>query len=75
RVAPNEQGRLQGVNSAFLGLTAILGPTVYLSTLAFAVDHDAQLHLPGLPVLIAVCFCMAALLLALRVAKPVQDVL
>ncbi|MBV8803705.1 MAG: TCR/Tet family MFS transporter [Sinobacteraceae bacterium] len=74
RVAPNEQGRLQGVNSAFLGLTAILGPTVYLSTLAFAVDHNAQLHLPGLPVLIAVCFCMAALLMALRVAKPVQDV-
>jgi DHA1 family tetracycline resistance protein-like MFS transporter len=74
RVAPNEQGRLQGVNSAFMGLTAIFGPTVYLSLLAFAVHHDAQLHLPGLPVLIAMCFCAAALIMALRVAKPVPDV-
>jgi DHA1 family tetracycline resistance protein-like MFS transporter len=74
RVAANEQGRLQGVSSAFMGLTAILGPIVYLSTLAFAVRHNAQLHLPGLPVMIATCFCIAALLIALRVAKPVADV-
>jgi DHA1 family tetracycline resistance protein-like MFS transporter len=73
RVAPNEQGRLQGVNSAFMGLTAILGPTLYLSTLAFAVRHDAKLHLPGLPILIATCFCIAALIMAVRVAKPVAD--
>jgi DHA1 family tetracycline resistance protein-like MFS transporter len=74
RVAANEQGRLQGVNSAFLGLTAILGPILYLSMLAFAVRNDARLHQPGLPVMIATCFCIAALLLALRVAKPVPDV-
>jgi DHA1 family tetracycline resistance protein-like MFS transporter len=74
RVAANEQGRLQGVNSAFLGLTAILGPILYLSMLAFAVRHDAQLHQPGLPIMIATCFCIAAMVLALRVAKPVPDV-
>jgi MFS transporter, DHA1 family, tetracycline resistance protein len=74
RVAGNEQGRLQGVNSAFMGLTAILGPLLYLSTLAFAVRHDAQLHQPGLPIMIATCFCIAALILAVRVAKPVPDV-
>jgi DHA1 family tetracycline resistance protein-like MFS transporter len=74
RVAPNEQGRLQGVNSAFMGLTAILGPILYLSTLAFAVRHDAQLHQPGLPILIAGGFCVAALIMAMRVAKPVADV-
>jgi DHA1 family tetracycline resistance protein-like MFS transporter len=74
RVAGNEQGRLQGLNSAFLGLTAIFGPMLYLSTLAFAVRHDAQLHQPGLPVMIAAGFCAAALVLAVRVAKPVADV-
>jgi DHA1 family tetracycline resistance protein-like MFS transporter len=74
RVAGNEQGRLQGLNSAFMGLTAIFGPMVYLSTLAFAVRHDAQLHQPGLPVLIAAGFCAAALVLAVFVAKPVADV-
>jgi DHA1 family tetracycline resistance protein-like MFS transporter len=74
RVAANEQGRLQGLNSAFMGLTAIFGPMLYLSTLAFAVRHDAQLHQPGLPIMIASGFCAAALALAVRVAKPVADV-
>ena len=74
RVAPNEQGRLQGVNSAFMGLTAIFGPTLYLSMLAFAVRHNSQLHLPGLPVLIATGFCVVALFMALRVARPEPDV-
>jgi DHA1 family tetracycline resistance protein-like MFS transporter len=74
RVAGNEQGRLQGLNSAFMGLTAIFGPMLYLSTLAFAVRHDAQLHQPGLPVMIAAAFCAAALVLAVLVAKPVADV-
>jgi DHA1 family tetracycline resistance protein-like MFS transporter len=74
RVAGNEQGRLQGLNSAFMGLTAIFGPMLYLSTLAFAVRHDAQLHQPGLPLIIAAGFCVAALVLAVLVAKPVADV-
>lgn len=74
RVPSNAQGRLQGVNSAFMGMTAIVGPIVYLSTLAFAVRHDAQLHQPGIPILIAAVFCLAALILAVRVAKPVADV-
>jgi MFS transporter, DHA1 family, tetracycline resistance protein len=74
RVPANEQGRLQGVNSAFLGLTAIFGPMIYLSTLAFAVRHDAQLHQPGIPIMIAATFCTAALGLAVLVAKPVADV-
>jgi MFS transporter, DHA1 family, tetracycline resistance protein len=74
RVPANEQGRLQGVNSAFLGLTAIFGPMLYLSMLAFAVEHDAQLHQPGIPVLIAAGFCTAALGLAVLLAKPVADV-
>jgi len=74
RVAGNEQGRLQGLNSAFMGLTAIFGPLLYLSTLAFAVRHDARLHQPGLPIVIAAGFCAAALVLAVLVAKPVADV-
>ena len=74
RVASNEQGRLQGLNSAFMGLTAIFGPMLYLSSLAFAVHHDAQLHQPGIPIVIAAAFCTAAFGLAVAVAKPVADV-
>src|SRR6266702_418435 len=64
RVAANEQGRLQGLNSAFMGLTAILGPLLYLSLLAFAVRHDVQLHQPGIPILVAAVFCLSAFGLA-----------
>jgi DHA1 family tetracycline resistance protein-like MFS transporter len=74
RVAGNEQGRLQGVNSAFMGLTAIFGPQVYLSLLEFSVDHNAQLHQPGIPIVFAAAFCLAAFVLAVAVAKPVADV-
>ncbi len=74
RVAGNEQGRLQGLNSALMGVTSIVGPMVYLTTLAFAVRHDADLHQPGLPFMIASIFCVTALILAVRVAKPVADV-
>jgi MFS transporter, DHA1 family, tetracycline resistance protein len=74
RVAANEQGRLQGLNSGFMGLTAIFGPLLYLSLLAFAVRHDAQLHQPGIPILVAALFCTAAFALAVAVAKPVADV-
>jgi MFS transporter, DHA1 family, tetracycline resistance protein len=74
RVSASEQGRLQGVNSAFMGVSSIVGPMIYLSTLAFAVRQDAVLHLPGIPILIAAGFCTAALALAVFLAKPVADV-
>jgi DHA1 family tetracycline resistance protein-like MFS transporter len=73
RVSGNQQGRLQGVNSAFMGVCSIIGPMIYLPALAFAVRQDAVLHLPGLPVLIAASFCTAALVLSVFLAKPVED--
>ena len=73
RVPANEQGRLQGVNSAFMGLCAIVGPMIYLSTLAFAVRKNPVLHQPGLPLMISALFCAAALGLSILWAKPVAD--
>jgi DHA1 family tetracycline resistance protein-like MFS transporter len=73
RVAANEQGRLQGVCSAFMGVASIVGPMIYLSTLAFAVRQDAVLHQPGIPILIAAACCLAALVLSVLLAKPVAD--
>ncbi len=74
RVPASQQGNLQGINSAFMGIAAIIGPSVYLSTLAFAVRDDAKLHLPGLPILIASAFCATAFGLAAYLARPVADV-
>jgi DHA1 family tetracycline resistance protein-like MFS transporter len=70
RVEPWEQGQLQGANSAMMGITAIIGPSLYLLPFAWAIRHDATLHLPGLPILIAAAMVLAAAVLTLRVARP-----
>lgn len=70
RVAPNEQGQLQGANAALMGIASMIGPSLFLLPFAFAVRHDATLHLPGLPVLIAACLMLLATLLAWAKARP-----
>lgn len=73
RVPGNQQGRLQGVNSALMGLCSIAGPLIYLSALGFSVRTEATLGLPGLPILIAAGFCAAAFVAAWFLAHPVAD--
>jgi DHA1 family tetracycline resistance protein-like MFS transporter len=70
RVLPNEQGQLQGANSAMMGIASIIGPPLFLLPFAFAIRHDATLHLPGLPVLIAAALMLASTLLAYAKARP-----
>lgn len=70
RVAPHEQGQLQGANSAAIGLAAIFGPPVFGLTFAWSLRHEDVLHAPGLAVALASAFMVAAFLLALRVARP-----
>jgi DHA1 family tetracycline resistance protein-like MFS transporter len=73
RVGPSEQGRLQGANSAIMGICAIIGPIVYLSVLSFTVRNNDSLHLPGLPILIAAVLTFLGLLLAFKEATPAPD--
>ena len=70
RVKPNEQGQLQGANSAIMGITSIIGPQLYTGLLAWAVLQEAVLHLPGAPILVAAALVGLAYVLALNVAKP-----
>ncbi len=71
RVGPSEQGQLQGANSSIVGIVALIGPSLFGITFAFAVRHDATLHLPGLPILIAAALAgLAALLTFVAVPKP-----
>lgn len=74
RVAPHEQGQLQGANSAIMGIAQIISPAVFGLTFAYAVDHNATLHMPGLPILIASALMAGSFLLALQVAKPATPV-
>lgn len=70
RVRPNEQGQLQGANQSVQGVTSILGPLLFPLTFAWALRHDAILHLPGLAILIAAGLMVGAFLIALFVARP-----
>jgi DHA1 family tetracycline resistance protein-like MFS transporter len=70
-VSPHEQGQLQGANSAMMGVSAILGPPIYGLTFAWAIRHEASLHAPGAPILIAASLMLAAALLSAWIARPV----
>lgn len=71
RVAPHEQGQLQGANGAMMGIAGIIAPSLFGFSFAFAVDHNDTLHMPGLPILIAAAIMACGFLIALRVARPV----
>jgi DHA1 family tetracycline resistance protein-like MFS transporter len=73
RVAPHEQGQLQGANQALAGVAAMVGPPIFGLSFAWAIHHDATLHMPGLPVYIAGALMLMALALATRVGRaPAQ---
>lgn len=69
KVAPHEQGQLQGANSAIGGVSGIVAPWIYGLTFAWALHHDAVIHQPGLPILIAAALLGVAFLMALRFAR------
>lgn len=70
RVAPHEQGQLQGANQSIQGIASILGPLAFNGVFAWSVDHEAQVHQPGLAVWMASALLFLALLISLGVAKP-----
>ena len=59
RVAPDEQGRLQGANSSLTGIAGMLAPLLYngLFAAAIAPPHD----LPGAPWYVAAALLVAAM--------------
>lgn len=69
RVAPNEQGQLQGALSSILGITGMIGPGLFTLTFSRAIStpHPAW---PGAPFLLAAGLVAGALLLAWRVTRP-----
>ena len=67
RVGPQVQGRLQGVNQSFMGVSSIIGPPIYGLTFSWSLRHGAP---AGLAILIASSFLAVAFLIALRTARP-----
>jgi DHA1 family tetracycline resistance protein-like MFS transporter len=52
------------------GVAGILAPSIFGLSFAWALRHDAILHQPGLPVLLASGFLALGLLIALRATAP-----
>lgn len=73
RVGPQEQGQLQGANQALQGIASVAGPLIFGLTFAWAIRHDAALHMPGLPIYIASALLVGAFLLSVRVGHAPRE--
>jgi DHA1 family tetracycline resistance protein-like MFS transporter len=63
RVAPTEQGRLQGANASITGIANLLGPGLFAQTLAISIGGGAW-HMPGAAFLLAGLILAAAIVIA-----------
>ena len=74
RVGPSEQGALQGINGSLMGLTGVIGPTLFTLIFAFFIGSQAPVNLPGAPFLLSAFLMIASLLLALKVTRAMERV-
>jgi MFS transporter, DHA1 family, tetracycline resistance protein len=66
RVAPDQQGQLQGANTSVQSISQLLGPSVFTLTFAYFIGEQAPLHLPGAPFFLASVLVLMALGIAVR---------
>jgi DHA1 family tetracycline resistance protein-like MFS transporter len=64
RVAPDQQGQLQGANSSVQSISQLLGPFLFTLTFAYFIGARAPLHLPGAPFYLASALVLLALVVA-----------
>jgi DHA1 family tetracycline resistance protein-like MFS transporter len=69
RVAPSEQGALQGINGSLMGLTGVIGPTLFTLIFAFFIGSQAPVNLPGAPFLLSALLMVSSLILAAKVTR------
>jgi DHA1 family tetracycline resistance protein-like MFS transporter len=72
RLAPHQQGQLQGANQSLTGIAAILGPPLFGLVFAWSVRQDASLHAPGLAIYLSAALMGLAFLLGLAVAHQAR---
>jgi DHA1 family tetracycline resistance protein-like MFS transporter len=67
RVAPDEQGRLQGALSSVSGITGIIGPGLFALTFATSIGPLRAWNLPGAAFVLASALLLAGAIIGLRV--------
>jgi DHA1 family tetracycline resistance protein-like MFS transporter len=66
RVAPDQQGQLQGAASSVQSVSQMVGPFLFTMTFAYFIGAQAPLALPGAPFLLAGALVVVALVIAAR---------
>jgi MFS transporter, DHA1 family, tetracycline resistance protein len=64
RVAPDQQGQLQGANASVQSVSQLLGPFLFTLTFAYFIGAQTPLHLPGAPFYLASALVLLALVIA-----------
>jgi MFS transporter, DHA1 family, tetracycline resistance protein len=64
RVAPDQQGQLQGANASVQSISQLLGPFLFTLTFAYFIGAQTPLHLPGAPFYLASALVLLALVVA-----------
>lgn len=73
RVEPNEQGQLQGANSAIMAISAIIGPQIFTHVFQWSIVAGGGVLISGAPVILAAMIMAAGFVLAVFVAKLPQS--
>ena len=68
RVSASEQGQLQGANASIMGITGMIGPSLFTMTFARFIDSNG-IQLPGAPYFLGALLCSLAFMLAWRVTR------
>lgn len=69
RVAPDQQGQLQGAQSSLRGIAALIGPGLYTGVFRWGIGHEPAVDLPGAPYVLAAALLVVALLVGAAVTR------
>ncbi len=72
RVAPDQQGQLQGATSSVQSVSQLVGPFPFTLTFAYFIGADAPVHLPGASFLLAAALMLLSMLIAARALSGSQ---
>ena len=72
RVAPNEQGQLQGANTSLMGMAGIIAPGLFTQVFAHFIEPGPGSEVPGAPFLLASALTLIATVLAWRAARAAR---
>ena len=70
RVAPTEQGRLQGANSGLMAIAGIVGPLLFTGVFAWSIHARGPFLGEGTAVYLASAFMVLGLIVAVVVTRP-----